>query len=560
MLSEVHINDFALIEEVAASFDRGFNVLTGETGAGKSIVIDAINAILGVRAEPDLVRTGASRATVQAAFDMEDAPDTRAECERLGHSVEDGLLLITRDVSAAGKSQCRVNGRLTTVSMLRDMGRSLVDLHGQHEHQSLLAVSHHLDLLDALAGKGALDLRARVGERFRRIGELDQALQQIGRDERERARLLDLYQFHVQEIDAARLRPGEEEELEEDRLRLANAEKLFLHAGQAYERLKADGAVLDGLSSSLDNLQHLVEIDRTVAPVLEAAQAAYYQLDDAADQLRDYQEGVEFNPARLEQVQERLNAISVLRRKYGDTVAEVLAYREQAAADLERLAHAEERETDLRAEREAAQREALALAEKLTRVRKETTGRFEQAVEAELADLAMEHTRFRVSIAPQELCATGVDRVEFLISPNPGEPLKPLVRIASGGELSRVMLALKSVLARVDQVPTLIFDEIDTGIGGRVAHVIGDKLAALGTEKQVLCVTHLPQIASRANAHFSVRKEVTDGRTVVRLCRLTEEERVEELSRMLGGREDSATARQHAREMLAVRPAGKATG
>ncbi|MBI3947606.1 MAG: DNA repair protein RecN [Armatimonadetes bacterium] len=558
MLSELSITDFALVEELAASLSPGLNVLTGETGAGKSIIIDAINAILGVRTGTDLVRTGAPRAIVQAAFALDDAPDAAAECREGGHVAEDGLLIISRELQASGKTQCRINGRLATVTMLRDFGRNLVDVHGQHEHQSLLSIGRHLDLLDSWAGSEALALRARVAEQHRALAALERQIEKLDVDERDRARRLDLYQFQIREIDAARLHPGEEEDLEADRHRLANAERLSRHADQAYEHLKGDERVLDALAGCMDDLRALADIDPAATPMLEAAQAAYYQLEDAAAQLRAYRDGVEFNPARLEQVQERLEAIRLLKRKYGDSIAEVLAYREQAAADLEGLAHAEEHQAELRVRREALQREAEALAARLTALRHEASERFSGAVEAELALLAMERTRFRASIAPQALGATGADRVEFLISPNPGEPLKPLARIASGGEMSRIMLALKSVLARVDRVPTLIFDEIDAGIGGRTAGVIAAKLAALARDRQVICVTHLPQIAGRADAHFLVRKEVRGDRTVVQLHPLTEPERVEELARMLGGSEGSSTAREHAREMLAQRAAGEA--
>ncbi|NLC58962.1 MAG: DNA repair protein RecN [Armatimonadetes bacterium] len=553
MLSELYIEDFALVDRLTARFGPGLNVLTGETGAGKSIIIDAINCILGVRAGNDLVRHGAARATVQAAFDLDDAADARAEAESAGHPVEEGLLIVHRDLPATGKTQCRVGGRLVTVAMLRNLGRTLIDVHGQHEHQSLLSVSRHLDLLDAWAGAEVMALRQRVGECHRALAALDQQLAQLGMDERDRARRVDLYQFQLKEIDAAALQPDEEEQLESDRLRLANAEKLFLHAGQGYDRLRDDGGALDNLGAALEHLQSLADIDRAATPLLEALQAAYYQIEDATDQLRSYRDAIEFNPERLEEIQERLSVIQSLKRKYGDSIPEILAYRAQVAADLERLESAEANEAALQAQRAATESEALALAEELGRLRREATRRFEREIEAELAALAMGTTRFAVALAPQPLGPTGTDRAEFLIAPNPGEPLKPLAKIASGGELSRVMLALKSVLARVDRVPTLIFDEIDVGIGGRTAHVIGEKLASLGREKQVVCVTHLPQIAARADVHFSVRKEVQGERTVVRLCRLSEEERIEELSRMLGGRADSATAREHARELLAQR-------
>lgn len=558
MLSELSIRDFALVEALTARLGPGLNVLTGETGAGKSIIIDAINTILGVRTATDLIRTGRQRAVVQAAFTLDDAPEVLANAQAEDYGAEDGLLIISRELQASGKSQCRINGRLATVGMLRNLGRHLVDVHGQHEHQSLLAISQHLELLDAWAGAEVMSLRAQVAEGYHRLAALERQIRALDIDERDRARRVDLCQFQIQEIDAARLQPGEEEILEADRRRLANAEKLHRHAESAYASLKGDKAVLDALALCLDDLQALCDIDSAVAPLREGVQAAYYALEDAAAQLRAYREEIEFNPARLEQVQERLEAIRLLKRKYGDSIAEILAYRDQVAAELENLRHAEEHQADLRQQQETLQREVEALAGRLSTLRRTASERFSQNVEAELAQLAMEHTRFCASITPQPLGPTGADRVEFLISPNPGEPLKPLTRIASGGEMSRVMLALKSVLSRVDRVPTLIFDEIDAGIGGRTAHVIADKLAALAREKQVICVTHVPQIASRADTHFLVYKEVQGDRTVVRLRRLSDPERVEELARMLGALEGSEAAREHAREMLAQHGAEKA--
>ncbi|HPO71471.1 MAG TPA: DNA repair protein RecN [Armatimonadota bacterium] len=550
MLSELHITDFALVDELSVRFGPGLNVLTGETGAGKSIIIDAISAVLGMRADYDLIRTGAQRAVVQAAFDLSDAPEARAAAAEAGIESEEDLLLVTRELQASGKSQCRINGRLATVSMLRALGHTLIDVHGQHEHQSLLSVSRHLDLLDAWAGPEVMELRARFAERFRALTSLDEQIEKLTTDARDRARKVDLYQFQIQEIDAAGLRDGEEEELEAERLRLANAEKLFLNASQAYDRLRGDDALLDSLAACQELLEGLAEVDRSASSLVEPVASALYQLEDVAKELRTYRDSIEFNPERLEEVQERLIAIQHLKRKYGDTIAEILAYRKQLAAELDGLTHSEEREAELRQQREAVHAEITSLAERLTQLRYEATGRFQDEVETELAALAMEKTSFRVALEIGALGPTGTDRVEFLISPNPGEPLKPLARIASGGELSRVMLALKSILARVDRVPTLIFDEVDVGIGGRTAHVIGEKLAALGKEKQVLCVTHLPQVASRGDLHFTVRKEIQGERTVIRLCRLTDEERVDELTRMLGGQEGSAMAREHAREML----------
>ncbi|MDH7569598.1 MAG: DNA repair protein RecN [Armatimonadota bacterium] len=556
MLSELTIQDLAIIDRLHLRFSPGFNVLTGETGAGKSIIIDAINAILGGRVGTELVRTGAPRAVVEAAFDISASPAVTAAAQEAGCVPEDGLFILSREISASGKSQCRINGKLASVSMLRDLGRHLVDVHGQHEHQSLLVVNRHVDLLDAWAGPEVLALRSEVAELAHRVNEAERQALRLEADERDRARRIDLLQFQIQEIDAARLQPGEEEELEADRARLANAEKLHLHAQAAYECLKGDGNALDRLAECVAHLEQLAAIDRDLLPLLEAVRSAYYQLDDAGSQLRAYGDSIEFNPQRLEQVQERLQSIALLRRKYGDSIPEILAYRAQSANELEELTHYEERRAQVLAEQKTLREKAEHLAGRLSEARRSAARRFEQAVEDELASVAMRQTRFSVAITPQPLGTTGADRVEFLISPNPGEPLKPLARIASGGEMSRIMLALKAILASVDQVPTLIFDEIDAGVGGRAAGALGEKLASLGREKQVICVTHLAPIASRANAHFSVHKEVQGERTVVRMRRLSTEERVDELVRMLGGGTDWESARRHAQEML-TRPASR---
>lgn len=553
MLAQIHITDFALIEDLSIELGNGFNVLTGETGAGKSIIIDAITAVLGERASSDLVRTGADRATVDAAFDLSDSPKALEKAAELGLDVEDGVLLLSREIAAGGKSQCRINGRISTLAMLRELTSGLIDVHGQHEHQSLLAADGHLDILDQWCGPDALDLRAKVSELYARLRSLNSELERLRSDERERARLLDLYEFQKAEIEAAKLAPGEDEELQSEKIRLANAEKLYEQASEVHEALSGaarEGGAVDMLSAAFTELRAMAALDGSLGPVLQDAETALYAAQQVQDAVRRYRDDIEFNPSRLETVEERLDLIRTLKRKYGDTIEEIVAYGEDVGRKTDDLTHSEERATELTQEIERVEDELLGVARRLSDIRKTCAARFAAAVEAQLAELAMLNTKFDVSFVESAPGVRGIDQVEFVISPNPGEPLKPLAKIASGGEISRVMLALKTVVAGADKVSTLIFDEIDVGIGGMTAQVLGDKLAAVAKEAQVVCVTHLPQIASHADSHFSVEKRVDGGRTIVRIDKVEGDSRVEELSRMLGGAEDSTAAIEHAREML----------
>ncbi|MCC6443018.1 MAG: DNA repair protein RecN [Armatimonadetes bacterium] len=557
MLESLHIRNIALIDQLTLRFGESLNILTGETGAGKSVVIDAINLILGGRAAADLIRSGEESALVEALFRMDSQPKVAAALEEAGLAPEsDGTLLIAREVARSGRSQCRLNGRLATLSVLKAVGESLVDVHGQHEHQSLLAVDRHVEIFDNWCGGEVAALKGRVADLYRSVRALERQLARLESDERERARRLDLYAFQIQEIDQAKLSPGEEADLAADRIRLANAEKLYAASGSACEALSGgenvEVSALDALNAALMHVADLSGIDPALKPVLETMQAALYQAEDVARELRQYREGVEFNPERLEEVESRLDLLRTLKRKYGDTIEQVLAYRQEIEGEFRQLSNAEEIALDLKGRIEAGRRALDRLAADLSRLRAGKAPAFEALVVRELHDLAMKETRFQVSFASKEADATGADRVEFLIAPNPGEPLKPLARIVSGGEMSRVMLALKSIVARSDQVPTLIFDEIDVGIGGLTAQAIAEKLAALGGRAQILCVTHLPQIASRANTHFSIEKAVQGRRTLIRVLPLGPEERVREIARMLGGL--TGTALDHAREMLEATP------
>ena len=573
MLAELTITNFAIVEKLYLCFAPGFNVLTGETGAGKSIIIDAVSAVLGGRIGSEEVRAGADRAQVEGLFLLE--PTMQAALRPLLRQNglegdDDETLILAREIRASGRTIARVNGRAVTVGLLREIGQQLVDIHGQSEHLSLLRTREHLGLLDRYAGLEAQ--RRAVTERVRELRRVRQELASLLRDERELARRADLLAYQVDEITAARLEIGEEKELAQERIRLANAERiaaLIVKVTDAlHEGTEGQLSVADLLGNAYRNLAELTRIDASLQPHHQATEALAAQAEELVCDLRTYLGGIEFSPARLQVVEDRLDLIYRLKRKYGDSIADVLAFAEQAARELETITHSEERVEELEARQEALLREIGALAADLSRQRREAADRLAADIEAELDDLQMAHTRFAaafeqaddpegVFVGNRRLAfdANGVDRVEFLISPNPGEPLKPLVRIASGGETSRLMLALKTVLSQADETPTLIFDEIDQGIGGRVGGIVGRKLwglaggnTATSLAHQVLCITHLPQLAGFGDAHFRVRKEVSGERTTTDVQRITGEERVEELSQMLGI--VTGTTRQSAREIL----------
>ncbi len=554
MLQELHVTNFALIDRLSLSFGAGLNILTGETGAGKSIIIDALGLALGERASGDVVRTGAERALVEASFDLSGAPpEVRARLAEAGLDAEEGddALLVSREIArAGGKSSCRVNGRLMPVSALRAIADGLVDVHGQHEHQALLHADRHIDILDQWCGPAALALRAEVAALSSALNALRREREQLLTDARERARTLDLYRFQQEEILGAKLRPGEEDELAADRSRLANAERLSAAARTGYGAL-SDGA-LDALNAALAAVTHAAALDDALAPVLEALNGAVSYAEDAAHTLRDYGDAVEFNPERLEEIESRLEALRTLKRKYGETVDEIIGYGAELTEKLDRLENAEARGDELSAAIGKAEAAVGKTAAKLTKARREAGAEFAPKIMRELSDLGMAATRFEVSVEPQPVTAKGADRVEFLLSPNPGEPLRPLARIASGGEMSRIMLAMKGVLVRAGATPTMIFDEVDVGVGGRTAQTIADKLGALAGQAQILCITHLPQIASRADTHFAIEKRVEAGRTTVSVTPLDADGRVEEIARMLGGTRRTEAVVQHAREMLSV--------
>ncbi len=572
MLTELRIENFAIIDHLDVQLEPGLVTFTGETGAGKSIIIDALETLLGGRAEALQVRTGAERASVEAVFRIPDASREalHAILQREELLDDPDYLTVGREVRLSGRNVARVNGRSVSAGLLRELGEFLVDVHGQSEHLSLLRVPQHLGLLDRYATGLPVSTLPQALEAYRtsyqRQQEVQSELDEIRQAERDAARRSDMLSFQIKEIDAARLHVGEEEALREERNRLANAEGLTTLAQQALlaldEGMPEAPAVTDLLGQVAGSLAGLARLDPSQTALHENAQALFESLSDLAHNLRVYLEGIEFNPKRLDQVEERLALILTLKRKYGDSLAEVLEFAENARRQLEQITHAAERLQELESERQRLLARLGEQGQALGRLRRAAAATLEQAIENELADLHMAGARFQVDFQQRPdpegalledgqrvACQPyGLERVEFLIAPNPGEGFKPLARIASGGETSRLMLALKNVLAQADRVPTLVFDEIDQGIGGRVGTVVGQKLWQLGRQHQVLCITHLPQLAAFGKQHFHVEKAVLSNRTVTRVKRLAGEEREIELAQMLGGLSDGT--RQSARELL----------
>jgi DNA repair protein RecN (Recombination protein N) len=557
MLTELHIENFAIIQKLDLDFSSGLITFTGETGAGKSIILDAIMAVIGGRADATNVRSGAERALVEATFKL---PESNRQAitdilEREDLLDDPNYLTLGRELRREGRSTGRINGRAASIPLMREVGSYLVDIHGQSEHLSLLNVHSHIGLLDRFAKDDAL--LADYRKTFHELQTLRKELTSLRQMEQDAMRRTDLLNFQVQEIESAHLEAEEEETLRQERSRLANAENLSTLAQQALTLLDESTPETPALSDQVGQLEQallsLSKIDSSQASLASEAETLADGIADLTRSLQSYLEQIEYNPRRLEQVEDRLALISNLKRKYGSSVDAILAFAAESRKQLETIAHASERIEELEQQESALLASITAQAQALSSQRMQAAEALGKAVEAELADLNMAGARFSVDIRFQPdpgglalengqqvtFDENGVDQVEFLIAPNPGEGLKPLVKIASGGETSRLMLALKNVLAEADVIPTLIFDEIDQGIGGRVGFTVGEKLWRLGRNHQVLCVTHLPQLAAFGDSHFRVQKQVIDGRTVTEVEALDDRTRLDELALMLGGVSDA---------------------
>ena len=553
MLAELAVKNFALIEELSLSFGPGFNALTGETGAGKSIIVGAINLILGGRASSDLIRQGADEAEVQSLFLPPSAEGFQGRLEDLGLAGA-GEVLIRRVLSRTGRNRVYINGAPATLAQLASLGRDLVAVSGQHEHQQLLDPDRQLLFLDQFGGLE--DMRSQMSRAHEEMTGLmirAGALESRIREAREKT---DLFEFQVQEIRAANLTPGEDLDLESERRLARNAEKIFSLVKQGFDRLYGEaGAVIEILDAVRADLERAAGLDERLNQTAAQVREAFHQLDDAAHVLRDHLDRLIFDPARLEEIEDRLAQINRLKRKYGPALEDVLGFGRKAAGHLEHLGDMEEDLARLGTEVEAARQRTRDLAGELSARRRAAAVEMSAAMARELGSLGMPRLEFDLRFEPvpegAEPGPSGYDEVEYLISPNPGEALMPLARIASGGELSRSTLGLKCLLAGQDMVQTMIFDEVDAGIGGAVAEVVGRKLKELSGWHQVMCITHLPQIAAFAGHHHLVYKEVRGRRTVTDIRPLSKEEKVQEIARMLSGAEPTAKTRAAAREMIA---------
>jgi len=570
LLQELTVRDVGIIDEISWRLGAGLNVITGETGAGKSLVIDAVEALLGSRPDQETVRYGADAARIEGVFDLSNIADAARLRETLaerGIPSHEEVLVVHCELRRQGRTVIRVNGQAVPRGVLVQIGQMLVDVHGQSDHLSLLDRKRHLDFLDAYAG--TTEQRASFAAEVTKLDRMEQELKTLSENERETARQEEFLRFQIDEISRAELHEGEDEELERERTMLASAETLKALSYEAYRNLRDDDAgtvtVADGLGEAVSAMRKLAELDPGMKDQLDSLEETLYSIEDAAREIRTYSDRLEDDPRRLEEVESRLDLIKELKRKYGQSIAEVLAYQEKGTVDLEGLTHSTERRAELEEASSLLKQDMGHIAADLSRKRVEAAERLKTGVKNELGELDMALVEFDVAISqePSEdgipfpdgvtraFDSTGADDVEFFASTNPGEPLKPLARIASTGEMSRFMLALKGVLAETDNTPVLVFDEIDIGVGGRSGEVVGRKLSTLSRNHQIICVTHLPQIAAFADSHHRVHKEVSDDRTLSRLQTLEGEARIQELAAMFAGPDYTRASLDSARELVA---------
>lgn len=547
MLTSLKIENVAIIESAAIEFGCGLNVLTGETGAGKSIVIDSINAILGERTSREIIRTGAQSAKVYAVF--EDVNENvKAFLDENGIDCEDGVLIINRTLNRDGKNICRLNGAPVTVSMLRELGGELIDIHGQHDSQSLLSPEKHCGFVDGFAENSGLISDYR--EKYRRLCEIRNSLKKLTTDESSKSQRIDFLTYQIDELEKSDITPGERDELKARKALINNSQKVMESLNTAYMALKADGAGIDMISNAETEIANASEYMDSLGEASEKITDIRYELDDIAELVRDAMSEIEYDPSELDDIEERLDLLYRLSKKYGETEEDMLEYLAKAREELESIAFSEEKVRELQKQEKTALVEAEAAADRLTESRKTAGEKLSRAICSELEFLDMPNVRFVVKLEDIGLTENGRDGVEFLISANVGEEPKPLAKIASGGELSRIMLAIKNVLAETDGVDTMIFDEIDTGVSGRAAQKIAMKLRSASKGRQVICVTHLAQIAAQGDVHLYISKSVSDGKTYTNIKSLIEEERVSEIARIMGGMEITQLQLESAREML----------
>lgn len=556
MLQSLYLENIALIEKLGIELFPGFNVLTGETGAGKSIIIDAVNFVLGERTSRDLIRNGAARAKVEAVFNLNEGDAAFAALDALGIEYDGNELILSRELSAAGRNACRVNGTLVPVASLKSVSDTLVDIHGQHEHQALLDAENHISYLDAYCHAESLPIIEKIDAIVSRRNELMLKRNSGFSSEREREREMDMLRYQIEEIASANLEAGEEERLNAEKTVLLNAERIRTALETAHMALSGaeDGSALSAIDTARRSMRDIAALNKDYEALGDKIEELYYAAEDISFVLRDTSENVESDMQRLEEIEQRLKLISDLKRKYGRTVEDVIDFGKDAGTKLNELENAEALAAELDAKLDKLKAEYNVAADELSKVRRAAGDRLKRDVLNELKDLGMAKAMFDVALSDAsggEPRKGGRETAEFMLSANPGEPLKPLEKVASGGELSRIMLCFKSIFADNDRVPTLIFDEIDTGISGRTAAVVGEKMLGIAKKHQVICVTHLAQIAALAEAHLMVRKYDDGKNTFVETRQLNEEEKVQRIAQMMDGESDSPSALTHARELIA---------
>ena len=556
MLQSLYLENIALIEKLGIELFPGFNVLTGETGAGKSIIIDAVNFVLGERTSRDLIRNGAARAKVEAVFSLNEGDAAFAALDALGIECDGNELILSRELSAAGRNACRVNGTLVPVASLKSVSDTLVDIHGQHEHQALLDAENHISYLDAYCHAESLPIIEKIDAIVSRRNELMLKRNSGFASEREREREMDMLRYQIEEIASANLEVGEEERLSADKTVLLHAERIRTALETAHMALSGaeEGSALSAIDTARRSMRDIAALNKDYEALGDKIEELYYAAEDISFVLRDTSENVESDMQRLEEIEQRLKLISDLKRKYGRTVEDVIDFGKDAGTKLNELENAEALAAELDAKLDKLKAEYNVAADELSKVRRAAGDRLKRDVLNELKDLGMAKAMFDVALSDAsggEPRKGGRETAEFMLSANPGEPLKPLEKVASGGELSRIMLCFKSIFADNDRVPTLIFDEIDTGISGRTAAVVGEKMLGIAKKHQVICVTHLAQIAALADAHLMVRKYDDGKNTFVETRQLNEEEKVQRIAQMMDGESDSPSALTHARELIA---------
>lgn len=554
MLYELTIRNFAIIEQLDVSFEKGLTVLTGETGAGKSIIIDAVQLLAGGRGSQGFIRHGAEKAEIEGLFIIENQMHPVLQTlEDFGIEVEENAILLRRDINANGKSVCRINGKLVTIAIMREIGAQLIDIHGQHENQELMHERRHIHLLDHFAGEKMEKAYDSYAEIYNKYVKLKKKLETATENEQQVAQRIDLYSFQLNEIEEANLTIGEEEELEDEQRKLQNFSRLFERLNTAYEAISGEARALDWTGSAMSDLEDAKDVDKNIATQYEAVANSFYALQEAGYELKNMIDDLEYDPARLDIVENRLALFLSLKRKYGQTIEEILLYRDQIADELDGLINRDERLHQDQLKFDQVVKDLEVEAEELSIIRKETAKELEVAIMDQLQQLHMEKASFQVKVTQKkanEFDVNGYDDVAFYIATNVGEPLKPLATVASGGELSRLMLALKTIFSKHQGITSIIFDEVDTGVSGRVAQAIAEKIATVASHSQVLCISHLPQVAAMADQHYLIKKSVKNERTRTSIENVRAEDRIDELSRILSGAETTELTLQHAEELL----------